>query len=243
MTPAAEGATSGGTRERLIVAAGQHLATRGPRAVELRAICIELGISPSLVNYHFSSPEQLLWLAAIRAYAQHVHEQEDLVSQAKSGADAVEAWVNGTVSWMRDNPGIASVIDFPQQTLAGVDDIDDFVKELTHLSRMNVASLGSAILATVKRRQVRMVSAQRVALLIKTNSEFAYWISVVGFASQGAGMWIAGRKPYSPLWRAFGFSPDKQIRTTVQELIARMAKTPAQAIPDPDTLTDEEPTP
>ena len=166
MTPVVDGATSGGTRERLIVAAGQHLAARGTRAVELRAICVELGISPSLVNYHFQSPEQLLWLAAIRAYGQHVHSQQELVATSGTGADAVEA--------------------------------------------------------------------------IKTNSEFAYWITVVGFASQGAGMWIAGRKPYSPLWRAFGFSPDKQIRTTVQELIARMAKTPTNAIPDPDTLTDEE---
>jgi AcrR family transcriptional regulator len=240
MTPAADEAASGGTRDRLIVAAGKHLATLGPRAVELRAICIELGISPSLVNYHFQNPEQLLWLAAIRAYDLHVRDQEVLVAKSASGAEAVEAWVNGTVTWMRDNPGIAAVIDFPQHTLAGVTDIDDFVKELTHLSRMNVASLGSAIIAAVKGRPVRMLSAQRVALLIKTNSEFAYWITVVGFASQGAGMWMAGRKPYSPLWRAFGFSPDKQIRTTVHELITRMAKTPAHAIPDADSLADEE---
>lgn len=236
----AEGSVPGGTRERLIVAAGQHLAVRGPRAVELRAICVELGISPSLVNYHFESPEQLLWLAAIRAYSTHVQDQETLVLQANSGEAAVEAWVNGTVSWMRDNPGIASVIDFPQQALDGIEDVDDFVKELSHLSRANVAALGSAILASVRRRPVRKLSAQRVALLIKTNSEFAYWISIVGFASQGAGMWIAGRRPYSPLWRAFGFSPDKQLRSTVQELIARMAKVPAGSMPDPDTLLDED---
>lgn len=240
MARPAEGSTPGGTRERLIVAAGQHLAVRGPRAVELRAICVELGISPSLVNYHFASPEQLLWLAAIRAYSQHVQDQEALVARAPSGEAAVEAWVNGTVSWMRDNPGIASVIDFPQQALDGMEDADEFVKELSHLSRSNVAALGSAILATVKCRPVRMLSAQRVALLIKTNSEFAYWISIVGFASQGAGMWIAGRRPYSPLWRAFGFSPDKQLRTTVQELISRMTKTPPGSMPDPDTLMDED---
>lgn len=240
MARPAEGSSPGGTRERLIIAAGQHLAVRGPRAVELRAICVELGISPSLVNYHFQSPEQLLWLAAVRAYAQHVQAQEALVAEAPSGEAAVAAWVNGTVNWMRDNPGIASIIDFPQQALADLDDVDEFVKELSHLSRSNVAALGSAILATVKRRPVRMMSAQRVALLIKTNSEFAYWISIVGFASQGAGMWIAGRRPYSPLWRAFGFSPDKQIRATVQELIARMTQTPANAMPDPDSLSEEE---
>jgi len=240
MAKANEAALTNTTRERLIVAAGQHLATRGPRAVELRAICVELGISPSLVNYHFENPEQLLWLAAIRAYGQHVHDQETQVAKASTGAAALEAWVNGTINWMRDNPGTASVINFPQQTLAGISEVDDYVKELTTLSRANVAALGSAILATIKGRPVRMVSAQRVALLIKTNSEFAYWMSTVGFASQGAGMWIAGRKPYSPLWKAFGFSPEKQIRSTVQELIARMSKAPAHSIPDLDALADAE---
>jgi hypothetical protein len=53
-------------------------------------------------------------------------------------------------------------------------------------------------------------------------------------------MWIAGRKPYSPLWKAFGFSPEKQIRSTVQELIARMSKAPAHSIPDLDALADAE---
>jgi hypothetical protein len=52
------------------------------------------------VNYHFQSPEQLLWLAAIRAYGQHVHDQHDLVAGSASGADAVEAWVTGTVNWI-----------------------------------------------------------------------------------------------------------------------------------------------
>jgi AcrR family transcriptional regulator len=240
MAKAHESDLANTTRERLIVAAGQHLATRGPRAVELRAICVELGISPSLVNYHFENPEQLLWLAAIRTYGLHVHDQETQVAKAPTGAVALEAWVAGTINWMRDNPGTASVINFPQQTLAGISDVDDYVKELSTLSRANVAALGSAILATIKGRPVRMVSAQRVALLIKTNSEFAYWMSTVGFASQGAGMWIAGRKPYSPLWKAFGFSPEKQIRSTVQELIARMSKTPAQSIPDVDSLADED---
>jgi AcrR family transcriptional regulator len=240
MAKAHESDLANTTRERLIVAAGQHLATRGPRAVELRAICVELGISPSLVNYHFENPEQLLWLAAIRTYGLHVHDQETQVAKAPTGAAALEAWVAGTINWMRDNPGTASVINFPQQTLAGISDVDDYVKELSTLSRANVAALGSAILATIKGRPVRMVSAQRVALLIKTNSEFAYWMSTVGFASQGAGMWIAGRKPYSPLWKAFGFSPEKQIRSTVQELIARMSKTPAQSIPDVDSLAAED---
>ena len=240
MAKADEAALTNTTRERLIVAAGQHLASRGPRAVELRAICVELGISPSLVNYHFENPEQLLWLAAMRTYGQHVHDQETQVATASTGAAALEAWVNGTINWMRENPGTASVINFPQQTLAGISDVDDYVKELSTLSRANVAALGSAILATIKGRPVRMVSAQRVALLIKTNSEFAYWMSTVGFAAQGAGMWIAGRKPYSPLWKAFGFSPEKQIRSTVRELIARMSKAPAHSIPDLDSLSDVE---
>ena len=234
MARAASSPAAGGTRDRLIEAAGRHLAVRGPRAVELRAICVELGISPSLVNYHFESPEQLLWLAAVRAYDAHVQEQAASVAQAKDGAAALEAWVEGTMTWMRDNPGIASVIDFPAQALADIPQAEEYAKDLSQLSRTNVAALGSAVLATIKGGPVRMLSAQRVALLIKTNSEFAYWISVAGFSAQGAGMWIAGRRPFSPLWKVFGFSPDKPIRTTTRELVARMSKVPASSVVVPE---------
>lgn len=231
-----------GTRERIVVATARHLGELGPRALELRAVCTELGISPSLVNYYFASPAELIWTAAVYAYAQHVAAQQAAFDQARDGAAALEAWVRGTIDWTRANPGVAAVIDFPMLALSteGMATSDQFTKDLSGLSRDNVTTLGSAIWALMKGRPPARLSTARVAALIKLNGEFAFWISTVGFGGLGAAMWIAGRKPYNFLWRAFGFAPDRQISSTIRELVARIAATGGHGLPELDDLAPDE---
>lgn len=228
------------TRDRLIQTTAQHLARLGPRGVELRAICIELGISPSLVNYHFSTTGELLWLAAVHGYQHHVDEQYRAVSTAPDGPTALERWLRGTIEWKRDATGIAAVIDYPMLAFADEDagDVEEHAKRISELSRRNVAVLGSSVLAVMTGRRVRMLSSQRVALLIKANRDFAFWISTVGFGGQGAATWIAGRRPYSPLWKMFGFSPDKQVRSTIAGLIQRIGSTTATDLPSDQELDE-----
>jgi hypothetical protein len=79
-----------------------------------------------------------------------------------------------------------------------------------------------------------------VAALIRINREFAYWITLVGFGGQGAAMWVAGRKPYGFLWKAFGFDPDRQVRSTLNELVARMRATPPGVLPPEDEVARAE---
>lgn len=229
-----------GTRERLIETTSEHLARLGPRSVELRAICVELGISPSLVNYHFESTGELLWLAAVHGYARHVDHQRQAVASAPDGPAAVERWLRGTIDYKRKETGIAAVIDYPQLAFSGDDalDPDDYAKQISELSRANVTVLGSAAFAAMTGRPVRMLSAQRVALLIKTNRDFAFWISTVGFAGQGAATWIAGRKPYSARWKLFGFSPDRQIKSSIDMLVTRLSQVTLVDLPDDEPSTD-----
>ena len=234
------GQRSEGTRERLIETTSEHLARLGPRSVELRAICVELGISPSLVNYHFESTGELLWLAAVLGYGRHVDRQRQAVESAPDGATAVERWLRGTIDFKRNETGIAAVIDYPQLAFAGDDaiDMDDYAKQISEISRTNVTVLGSAVLAAMTGRPVKILSTQRVALLIKTNKDFAFWISTVGFAGQGSATWIAGRKPYSALWKLIGFSPDKQIKSSIDQLVVRLQQVKATDLPDDEDLAD-----
>lgn len=226
------------TRERLIDAAALRLASRGPRGVELRSLCIELGISPSLVNYHFASPGELLWLAAVKGYELHVEQQHEAVRTAPSGERAVELWIRETIAWKRSATGVAAIIDYPMLAFSDESeaDLDQYARMISDVSRRNVATLGSAVYALMKARDVRMLSAQRVAMLIKTNRDFAYWMSVIGFGGQGAATWIAGRRPYSALWKIFGFSPDRQINATISELVARAHRSGGRDLP---SITDE----
>lgn len=224
------------TEERIIARTARHLAELGPRAVEVRAICLELDLSPSLVNYYFSSPAELIWRAALLGYEEHVDEMKRRFEGAKDGKDALERWVLGTIEWTRANPGIAAVIDFPMLALSTEDGktTDAFVKEMSASSRANVTTLGSAIYSLMTGKPPKRLSTARVAALIKLNSEYAFWISTVGFGGQGAAMWIAGRKPYNFVWKAFGFSPDRQIRSTLRGLVAQISAGGAADLPEVD---------
>lgn len=222
------------TEDRIIEATSRHLAELGPRAVEVRAICLELDLSPSLVNYYFSSPGELIWRAALFGYEQHVEQMKRRFERAKDGREAVEGWVLGTIEWTRDHPGIAAVIDFPMLALSTEDGAttDAFVKQMSAPSRANVTTLGSAIYSLMTGKPPRRLSTARVAALIKLNTEYAFWISTVGFGGQGAAMWVAGRKPYNFVWKAFGFSPDKQIRSTLRGLVAQISENGDAGLPE-----------
>jgi AcrR family transcriptional regulator len=236
-----EGTAAGGkvqtsTEERIIEATARHLAELGPRAVEVRAICLELDVSPSLVNYYFSSPGELIWRAALFGYEQHVKQMKRRFGRAKDGREAVEGWVLGTIDWTREHPGIAAVIDFPMLALSTEDGVttDAFVKQMSGPSRANVTTLGSAVYSLMTGKPPRRLSTARVAALIKLNTEYAFWISTVGFGGQGAAMWVAGRKPYNFVWKAFGFSPDKQIRSTLRGLVAQISANGDAGLPEVD---------
>lgn len=235
MAKAGRGATAPeGTRERIIGATARHLALLGPRGVELRSVCLDLGISPSLVNYYFSSPAELLGRAALHAYGVHVAEQRAAFDRAPDGRAALEGWVLGTIAWTKANPGVAAVIDFPMLALSteGLATADGFARELSSRSRENVATMSSAVWSLMTGRPPARLSSAKVAVLIKLRPEFAFWVSTVGFGGLGAAMWVAGRKPYGLLWRAFGFDPDRQIRASLRELVARIAASGGGGLPD-----------
>lgn len=222
------------TRDRIVAKAAEHLAVVGPRGLELRAVCLDLGVSPSLVNYHFSSPGEVVWRAALYGYEAHILEQKQAFDRAEDGRQALEQWVLNTIEWKRTQTGLAAVIDYPMLALGAEDEggADEFVKALSGASRANVTTLGCAVYSVMTGRAPKRLSTARVAALIKLNREFAYWISLVGFGGQGAAMWVAGRKPYGFLWKAFGFDPDSQIRATLNEVVVRMQASGGAGLPD-----------
>ncbi|MGI9116067.1 MAG: TetR/AcrR family transcriptional regulator [Gaiellales bacterium] len=225
------------TRDRIIATASAHLATGGPRGVELRAVCEELDISPSLVNYYFASPGEVIWEAAVLGYSRYVEEQEAAMRSCADGEAALRGWVEHALAWTRANPGIAAVVDFPMVALNehGAD-AERFASALSPHSRKNVALLGSAVFALMTGKELRILSSTRVAAMIRINAEYAYWVSTIGFSTLGAAMWVAGRKPYGLIWRAFGFDPDSQVSSSIDEAVRRITakRIKLELPPDPD---------
>ena len=53
----------------------------------MRSVAKEAGVSLGLVNYHFESTGELLWLAAVHGYDRHVERQRQQVMAAQRLVD------------------------------------------------------------------------------------------------------------------------------------------------------------
>jgi hypothetical protein len=54
--------------------------------------------------------------------------------------------------------------------------------------------------------------------------------------------WIVGRKPYRPIWKAFGFDADKQIKSSLGELVSGIAAAGGTTLPAEEELARAEET-
>jgi hypothetical protein len=62
----------------------------------------------------------------------------------------------------------------------------------------------------------------QIAAYIKTDAKFATFTSLIGFATLGAGLWLAGRQAANtkfPFWLNFGFDPQTQMKNSIETAI------------------------
>jgi hypothetical protein len=82
--------------------------------------------------------------------------------------------------------------------------------------------MASAVRAIQKKKEFKILPPVKIAALIASDSKFAMFASLLGFATLGGGLWVAGRKPAdkkNPLWMKVGFNPSKQIQNSIDEFI------------------------
>lgn len=103
----------GASGQAILDAVTKVLATSGPGAVMVGEICKELGISPSLVNYHFGSRERLLAEAVVQEHERLVAEMNRITySTLESPEVQLRARIMHRVHWTTRNPGIDSMVNY-----------------------------------------------------------------------------------------------------------------------------------
>jgi AcrR family transcriptional regulator len=87
----------------------------GPSSVHPNQICSELGVSTSLVNFHFGGRDGLLVEVILASAQSYVDELASAMGAA--GANPVEAllaWMEAQVEWTAAHPGLAAAFHFPE---------------------------------------------------------------------------------------------------------------------------------
>lgn len=103
----------GGSRAAILAATGDRISKHGPSALLIGELCQQLGVSPSLVNYHFGNRSRLLAEAV-------VHEMEECVAEMNRITYAVthdpveqlRARIDFRLAWTSEHPGIEAMTNY-----------------------------------------------------------------------------------------------------------------------------------
>jgi AcrR family transcriptional regulator len=129
ITPQNEG------RSALVEATILAISEFGPGSVHPNELCRELGLSKSLVNFHFGGRDGLIAEALALSYERYVALLWEIAEASGPTAfDKLLAWIMGQVEWTIEHPGIAAGLNFPREAGGLTASIDD---ELYH--RINAA--------------------------------------------------------------------------------------------------------
>jgi len=112
-------------RQALIDAAIGSIAERGAARTHPKDLTQALGLSKSLVNFHFDGRDGLLAEAIATALERHVDELRQSVASAGTAPMArLLAWIDAVLSWTAANPGIAAAAAYPELVAAVPDHLD-----------------------------------------------------------------------------------------------------------------------
>jgi AcrR family transcriptional regulator len=206
------------------------LGTLGTTGLELKNIATKLEVSPSLINHYYRTSEELIFDTVIYSYSKHIAKIQDLNKYVSDPEIVARSWIKETLDWTMTYPGIGVILEFPRQVLrSGSKKVDQPEKMLAHFTKVmseygvsNVAFMSSAVRAIQKKKDFKVLPPVKVAALIATDAKYAMYCSLLGFATLGGGLWVAGRRPgdkKSPYWAKLGFNPTKQMQNSIDEFI------------------------
>lgn len=117
-------------RDAILQAAVAQMSIRGPRGVRPNEICRDLGLSKSLVNFHFGGRDGLISEAIALAYDTSVTQLwEKAMNAGPNALDRLIAWVESDINWSIENPGLAAAMTFPTQAIDSDDAIEPAIRD------------------------------------------------------------------------------------------------------------------
>lgn len=227
----------GDSGQAILDAVTDVLAVKGPGAVMVGDICKELGISPSLVNYHFGSRERLLAEAVVREHEKLVSEMNHITfSTLSSPEDQLRARIMHRVAWTTQHPGIDSMVNYSHL----IDPVGEVLQgELAERVAENTINDMAGLHASIYGMYLdRALDRPPADLGYEDVFELVDITAYLALGCLGLATWMTG---HHPAGRALGFAhPDtmlfladsyvnRLIRTVREEVDRIRSARPAQA--------------
>lgn len=184
----------GDARNAILEATGETLSKFGPNAVLIGELCQQLGLSPSLVNYHFGNRERLLAESVVHEMEECVAEMNRLTySVTEDPVAQLRTRIEFRLAWTATHPGIeamtnyAFIMDPAGKILTG-----EMESRIGQVTASDLAGLHAALFGiyegTPRRGPVRETEMLAIPELIELTAYVA--LSVLGVMT-----WATGQHP------------------------------------------------
>lgn len=175
-------------RDALVEAAIRSIAVDGAARTHPKDLAESLGLSKSLVNFHFGGRDGLIAEAIATSYERYV----DLLWAAaeSAGSDPVArffAWMDEQIDWTAANPGIAAALNFPLEASSLQGRFDEVTRDrIRAAGQRNFENMRS--LVTAARQKLRK---PELPPLDETTE--SYDAAILGWLTLGISVWNSGR--------------------------------------------------
>lgn len=176
-------------RDALVEAVLAELATKGPANIYPNDISLGLGLSKSLVNFHFGGRDGLIAEAMALGYERYV---DSIWAAAETaGPDPVErlmAWIDAQYEWTIANAGLAAALNFPLEAASlDADRTPEVSMRIAAAGNRNFANLQSLVAAA--HLDLRPKSRRGAADEARVGLD----AGVIGWLTLGMSVFVAGR--------------------------------------------------
>jgi AcrR family transcriptional regulator len=220
----------GDTQKRIILESEKVLGKLGVGGLELKSIAKALETSPGNIHHYYKTGEELILDTTLYSYKKYVNNIQDVNQSEKDPEKVLRSWIDSTIKWTTEYPGIGVILEFPQLAIrSGSKHLEEneeflatFLKSVSEIGSRNVKYLASAIRSLQKKQDFKEYGTLQIATFIKTDVKFGTYTTLIGFATLGAGLWLAGRQAANtkyPFWLNFGFDPKSQMINSIETTI------------------------
>ena len=184
-------------RQKMVYVTIDDVSRVGPSTFNAIAVCDVLGVSYSLVNFHFGSRDELLAEAAAIVYQRHITDLWKIIKAAKkTPEDRLRAWMEGTIDSFNRMGGWGSVVNYPTASLQITELVNNrYGTLMTDLTEINMARLYTLV-SDVKKKKISDTVYEIGELPRENLLKDVAMVSLaasVGYSTLGVAVWSSGR--------------------------------------------------
>lgn len=197
----------------------EELTVKGPANIYPNEISLGLGLSKSLVNFHFGGRDGLIAEALVVGYERHVDTVWAVVEAV--GDDPVTrllAWIDAQFEWAVDNPGMVSAMSSPWASASfSADQTPDLAARFAVADQCNADNLRSLVAAAHLRLRPKSRRGAPETARVGLDA------GVIGWMTLGMSVFVAGRHlpTQTPSVREYTDIARQHMRDAVLEMLRR----------------------